>query len=255
MTEPVEAIEFGKMFESMGAEFEHMLDKKHPDLVGQAKLYVKEVRKGSLVADLIPLIQSAIGAMHDVKVVSDFADVLKKQISPFLEGRPSGAKSKNELSLIENILAPIAHEPNGTARIESVKYEKGVFKKSLEFKFTSNEARSGIAQVQRELLLLEQTASVKLSRVTMSFVRSAVTTSAVGKRSGELAVIEAISKKPLPVIYASELAEQKIKYEIKESEDNVFKKAFVVDVDVETRDGREIAYRITNVNQVFDLPE
>jgi hypothetical protein len=77
----------------------------------------------------------------------------------------------------------------------------------------------------------------------------------VGKRSGEPVQIEDISEKELPLIYASDLAEQRIKHEILEVEDNVFKKGFVVDVNVETRGGRPVAYRATNLHQVIDLPD
>ena len=67
--------------------------------------------------------------------------------------------------------------------------------------------------------------------------------------------IEKISEKEFPLIYASSLAEQKIKHEIRDADENVFKKGFVVDVNVELRAGRPVAYRVTNLHQVIDLPE
>lgn len=68
-------------------------------------------------------------------------------------------------------------------------------------------------------------------------------------------IIESISETDLPLIYASDLAEQRIKHEIRVADENVFKKGFVVDVNVETRNGNPIAYRVTNVHQVIDLPD
>jgi predicted nucleic acid-binding Zn ribbon protein len=59
----------------------------------------------------------------------------------------------------------------------------------------------------------------------------------------------------LPLIYASDLAEQRIKHEISEADDNVFRKGFIVDVNVETRGGRPVAYRIANLHQVIELPD
>jgi hypothetical protein len=35
----------------------------------------------------------------------------------------------------------------------------------------------------------------------------------------------------------------------------LFRKGFVVDVNVSTIEGRPVAYRVTNVHQVIDLPE
>ena len=63
------------------------------------------------------------------------------------------------------------------------------------------------------------------------------------------------SLRSLPLIYASELAEQQIKHEIAEAEENVFKKGFVVDVNVEMRAAKPIAYKVTHLHQVFDLPD
>jgi hypothetical protein len=59
----------------------------------------------------------------------------------------------------------------------------------------------------------------------------------------------------LPLVYASDLAEQRIKHEIAEAENNVFKKGFIVDVNVQTKGGRPVAYRVTNLHQVIDLPD
>jgi hypothetical protein len=77
----------------------------------------------------------------------------------------------------------------------------------------------------------------------------------VGKRSGERVVIDEISEKPLSLIYGSELAEQRIKHEIREADENVYKKGFVVDVNVRSVGGKPVAYAVTNIHQVIDLPE
>ena len=41
----------------------------------------------------------------------------------------------------------------------------------------------------------------------------------------------------------------------RKASENIFKKGFVVDVDIETRQGRPVAYRVKNVHQVIDLPD
>jgi hypothetical protein len=91
--------------------------------------------------------------------------------------------------------------------------------------------------------------------VMMVFTRSDVTSVPVGKSTGERVRIEAVSDRRLPLIYASDLAEQQIKAEITDAFDNVYRKGFIVDVNVESRQGRPIAYRVTNLHQVIDLPD
>ena len=79
---------------------------------------------------------------------------------------------------------------------------------------------------------LEAPSDADHKRVLMVFTRTDVGDAAIGKRSGERVVIEELSAKPLALMYASELAEQRLKHEIREAEDNVYKKGFVVDVNV-----------------------
>lgn len=56
-------------------------------------------------------------------------------------------------------------------------------------------------------------------------------------------------------MYASDLAEQRVKHEIREADDNIYKKGFSVDVSVLYRNARPIVYRILNVHEVVDLPD
>ena len=56
-------------------------------------------------------------------------------------------------------------------------------------------------------------------------------------------------------MYASSLAEEQIKYEIRERDENVYKKGFVVDVQVEWVGDRPSVYAITNLHSVIDIAE
>ena len=62
--------------------------------------------------------------------------------------------------------------------------------------------------------------------------------------NGERVKTEQVYDRDFPLIYASDLAEQRIKHEIREADDNLFKKGFIVDVNVETMGGRSVAYRV-----------
>ena len=89
----------------------------------------------------------------------------------------------------------------------------------------------------------------------MVFTRTNVTHAKTGKKSGELVEIEAVHARPLPIVYASKLAEERIRHEVAEADENVYKKAFDVDVNVELRGGKPIAYRLVAVHDVIDIPE
>src|SRR3546814_2626069 len=93
------------------------------------------------------------------------------------------------------------------------------------------------------------------SRVLMTFERSRKSDSDINKPTGELVVIEAADSKPKALIYASEMVEQRVKTEIREADDNIYKKGFIVDANVQSRQGRIVGYAVTAVHQVIDLPE
>ncbi|WP_206742014.1 hypothetical protein [Erythrobacter longus] len=102
---------------------------------------------------------------------------------------------------------------------------------------------------------MNQTEDADHKRVLMVFTRTNVSHAQTGKRSGELVEIETLNSRPLPIVYASRLAEERIRHEIADGDDNVYKKAFDVDVNVEMRAGKPIAYRLVAVHDVIDLPD
>ena len=64
-----------------------------------------------------------------------------------------------------------------------------------------------------------------------------------------------ISDKQLPIMYSSELAENRIKHELRNSQ-FPFKIGFIVDVFVETNaTGNPIAYAVTNYHGHIDLSD
>jgi hypothetical protein len=77
----------------------------------------------------------------------------------------------------------------------------------------------------------------------------------VGKPSGKMVKIDEISDRPLALVYGSELAEERIKHEICDADENVYKKRFVVDANVKSMGGRPVAYAVTNLHQVVELPD
>lgn len=139
--------------------------------------------------------------------------------------------------------------------IEAAAFEDGKRKVRAVFKFQSKEAQRAVEKIESHRLLLEKQSGADQPRVLMVFHQANVRTTPVGRRTGERVRIEEISRKDLPLIYASQIAEERIKSEIREADDNLFRKGFVVDVNVAAIDGRPVAYRVTNVHQVIDLPE
>ncbi len=253
--EPIEVGDFVAAFASLSSQYERYMRANHPDLVAEAELFVSEVRKGSVIAELIPFWPALIAHMDQALILENFIRLYGSRLSTYLKGKTEPDISKSELKDFMGEIAAIARDPNASAELEAVQYKDGKKKITASLKFRTPEARLAMQTIERQKREIEKSTHADHSRVLMVFEQSNVKDSAVGKRTGEWVKIEDVSDRPLPLIYASEMAEDRIKHEIREADDNVYKKGFVVDVNLETKGGRPVAYRVTDIHQVIDLPD
>ncbi len=259
---PIEIGDFVSVFTSLASQYESFMRSRHPDLeaAAGAEVFVTEVRPGSIQADLLPwitnLLVPALSTVDQIMIVEQFVQIYGARIAAYF--RPGGrieSASKGDLADFLGATTAIANDPDGSARLEASYFEDGTRKIKAAFKFSTSEARQAVDHIANHRKLLDAKSAADHVRVLMVFSQSNVKNAALGKKSGERVIIEAISGKERPVIYASELAEQRIKHEIRDAPDNVYKKGFVVDVNVELSQGRPVAYRVTNLHDVIDLPD
>lgn len=247
---PIEIDNFISEFVGLKNQYEKFLRQTHPDLALDTKFFVKEVHSGSIEVILVSLL--ATGYAHMVSAaehyaVEAFVKSLKDKITRYINGKRVEDASKSDLADFNKTVAAIANDPDGKARIQAAYFEDGERKIREAFVFDTSEARVAEREIAQHRLELEKKSADTHDRVLMRFVRSSIQAAKTGKRTGELVIIDAISDRPLPIVYASELAEQRIKHEIKEADENVFKKAFEVGVSVELVNGKPAAYRVMEV--------
>lgn len=258
--QPVELGDFIGAFTAVANEYDRFVRQTHPEFAPNATLFVREVRTGSYIAELIPWAYLgwtyATQSMGQVMVVDQFVRKYGARLTSYFQpgGRAEDA-SKSELKDFFDQVTAIANNPNSKAEIAAIEIKDGKRRVRAAIKFDTSQARTAQQQIEAHRREIERTSDVDHSRVLMVFTQTNVKTPGVGKRSGELVKIESISNRSLALIYASELAEARIKHEITEAEENVYKKGFVVDVNVELRNGKPVAYRVTHVHQVIDLPD
>jgi hypothetical protein len=258
--EAVELGDFVGTFTALASEFERYVQAQDPKAAGQATLFVREVRQGSIIADLVPwvsMLSGVVEAMDKVMVVEDFVRRYGERIGIFRRPAPlvPPETRSGELRDFAEQVAAIANNPGSSLEIAAIEIEDGDHKVKSAFRFKTSEAREVTDRLEAYRQQIEQRTDEPIQRVLMHFTRTDVGTPAVGQNTGERVKIEALSDRSLPLVYASELAEQRIKHEITEAEDNVYKKGFMVDVVVETRNGRPAAYKVVTVHQVIDLGE
>ena len=260
---PIELGAFISAFTSVASQYDKFIRDRHPEVAPEAQIFVKEVKRGSIVADLIPFLghdflgglASIIDPLEQMMIVDEFVRYYGARIKTYIAGKNDDDASRSDLKDLMGAVAAIANDPDGSATIEAVYFEDRKKKTKAVVKFKTREAKRAATQIEQHQATLERRDNADYQRVLMVFKQANVRGTPVGKRTGEWVEIEDISDKQMPLIYASELAESRIKHEIAEADENVFRKGFIVDVNVQTKGGRPVAYRVTNLHQVIDLPD
>lgn len=251
-TKPIELIDFTASLYAVGDQFRSFVARRAPEHVDDdVRLYVKEVRTGSIVAELIshasqyawiapatPMILSYAQELGDwfefFKGIKDAAD-----IKDMLLGT-----SKKDLQQISNIIEPVAKD-NGS-QLNFIANQGGTLNVNLHL--SSQEAAAGQQHLRR---LIEARpipeSGVKYDEV---FYWYQVRDDQVGK-PGDQGVIERYSVKPVKVRFASD----EVKSAMMDMAANPFRQLFVVDVDVTFVGGKPVLYRVLQMKDVMDKPE
>jgi hypothetical protein len=259
--EPVELRDFVGAFTSLANEFDRFVEAEHPGVRSDPRMYVREVRSGCIEADMVTGLASlaALGmsGVDQLMVLEDFVRRWGSRFTAIVTNRiaPGELETRSELKDWADAAKSIASDPVAAHRLEVATFEDGKREIRASFRFTASDARTALQNIEDRRELLEKPESDTRTRVLMVFTRSDVNDANVGKKSGELVRIEEISEKSLALMYGSEVTEAKIKHEIREADENVYKKGFVVDVSVKLRNGKPAAYSVMNLHSVLDLPD
>lgn len=256
LEQPVELLELVAFFAAIGGQFDRYIKERHPSLDGHARLYVTEISKGSIRAVIVPMIKSLISTMDGALIVDGFVNRLNEILKKFISGRKKEDASRGELKDFLGSVLAVAHDTDGKAIISSAEYHETKTTKRVTLEFNTQEAQQARDQIEKQRIEIELPSYEPRERVLMRFYQSNLGDPAVGrKNTGERVIIEDITQKPLQIIYETERAKERIKYETSEDEKNLYRKGFIVDVYVQRSQGKPVAYRITDVHEVFDIPD
>ena len=258
-SQPIKLSDFVHAFTSLAEEYRETVKDNDNFSIDEAEIYVKEIRSGSIIADLIPVALSVVPLIateiDKVFLAVEVVERWRSKLTSLFQGIVPDNASRSDLKRWLNAVEGIARDPQASSTIEATVFEDGKREVRASFTFRTSEAKKIESVIEGEFLRLDAKKQADHERVLMIFTRSDVGNAPVGKRSGERVVIAEISDKPLAITYGSELAEERIKHEIREGDDNIFKKGFNVDVKVQMSGTRPVAYSIMNVHDVIDLPE
>lgn len=244
---PVELLDLTEAFLSVADEYKRTAERL-PDIRSpkEFKLYVKEIKTGSIETALVEYSPLVLPFMSNTVVVVEFSRYLKHCYDYFvgkIKSKPEHLEKK-DYENISKIINPVAKD-NGSQIIFNTIIQGNV---QQTFNLASLEANAAQNAIARELQLLREPEHKLHEQVVMYWYQARDEASTF---IGDKAIIESISQRPLKVIFASD----DMKAGILHDSANPFRQLYVVDVTVETVQGEPVAYKIIHVHDRFEKPQ
>lgn len=244
--EPVELLDFANSMLGAGNQYAHYLERNGlASAVPDAKLYIKEIRQGSIIATLGALAPDVIPLIAQYNVVHDFAGHLRAVAQLLLGNDRSEAKRLDSVTLrnVSKFVEPVAKDAAAQLNVGTIE-NHGVIN---VFSLNSTEANA-IQNRAKLLLKMQDEHKVQAGEhreVAMYWVRA---TNSEKDAPADRATIESIYPKPVKVRFAS----AELRRLMLQDEPHPFRKAFIVNVKVETVDEKPILYYVTELLEVLD---
>ncbi|MAB97233.1 MAG: hypothetical protein CMK71_04075 [Pseudomonadaceae bacterium] len=222
------------------------------DYQASTELYIKEVRAGSIIVELVALSMPIVPLVWQGGSLSEWATYAKETIEWLLGKIDKAPKdvSKQDLKQWNNILEPVAKD-NGSQLNFTVSDGGTVIN---QFFINSQEANAAQNSIQRQLARLDEPDDhIQKNRVMYWYQTKFDSDS----HTGDKAIIEDISKKPLKVIFENNAVKEAMLGGDERFSKPWHKLAYVVDVEVQTINGVPKVYTILRYHQAhtFDPSE
>jgi hypothetical protein len=246
---PIELLDLTKSLVSLASQFDSYVEKNADSKENrEAKLYVKEIKSGSVVLELIELATiGMIPFLENMNTIIGFAKHCKSAIDYFLKNDGK----KPDLTPVDykefcTILNPVAKDIGSQFNMSTT------INGNIELHFNLNSTESNALQNMfkkeiDQLKLPEQTDEVQSSVLLTWFQARNDTKSSIGNKG----VIEELSKKPLNITFEND----EIKERMIHGDLNPFNTAYVVDVKIQTVQEKPAAYKIVKLHESFDIDD
>lgn len=238
---PVELLDLSDSFQSLGRQYVRYLGKHNVKVSDEAKLYVNHIRTGSIIAELQDLVPFAVlfADAENFNNVIEFAKNIKA-VYDYYTGKgdiPREELSEPDLKNYSNILKPIVRDNGAQMNFT------GSFNNSAVVILNLNTLEANAAQnaINRELESKKESISGFHDKVVFYWhtLRNNQNSSTVEK-----GIIEAITNDAIKVVM-----EDATKNEMAFMQGrNPMLIGFIVDVQVQTIQGRPVLYKILRIH-------
>lgn len=243
-TQPVELTDLTEAFLSFAEQYKRFIV-RHPEqtLTENTKLYIKEIKTGSIIVDLIAFAPCVLPFVTNFNTVAAFTKYLKDSYGFFLRknARPEPYE-KLDLKQLSKIIEIVAKDSGSTINIHNTIAVHG---DSNQINLNSLEANAAQNTIQQALTQLDLPKTNSYQKVLLYFYQAR---DDLGSQIGNRGIIETISKTPKKIIFLDD----EIKTAILHTPKNPFHMAYVVDVDVQTIEDNPVMYTITTFHECFE---
>jgi hypothetical protein len=240
---PVELLDFTNSLMALGAQFQRDVAARADGFEG--KLYVKELRQGSLVADLVVLAPFALGAMAATNAGFDFVANLRGLFAWLsAQGPKPDEVDPKAVAAASAIVEPVAKD-NGSKITINVQGD-------VNAPITVNALQANAVQngAKRYLDSIKAPECERYEKVILYWA-TVQNQNGVTVAAGEKARVDKISDRAVKVVFDS----RELRDEMIHSATNPLHEAFVVDLEVQTVRDKIATYKVLQMHERFRLDD
>lgn len=269
--QPIELIDMTLAMQALAYEYQSYLTAqagaKQSDPSG-VKLYITKIESNCILAELagaIPFMGHLAAVMNYTVLFSDFVKSVKSQFDYFIKmGRagevgtdaiPYTKRQVDRVSALAELAAKNVDGRLGLGVIDYKESEEGA--PLLKISFTSEEASLASKGAMLAKASMEVRENADYKKVLMYFYQANVDDPKASGRTGDKAIITAISSKALKVYIIPETEQQRVRYILDDHNHNPLRTGFIVDVSVSTDPrGNPVAYRVLKIHDaIYSEPD
>jgi len=245
-TRPVELVDLTESLLSLAEEYKRFVY-RHSDLYvsTDVKLYIKEIRTGSIITDLVSSVVPLVAPLYDNREsIVEFGKWLKQTYDHY-KGKVAGGKPELDKTSYKNLsafLQPVAKDGGSQVNISNTVNGEQV----VNININALEANAMQNLLRRDLASLQEPASHLHEKVVLYWHQAK---NDPQSSAGDRGIIESISPNPVKVVFAPDSMKTNLLYK----EENPFKSAYIVDVWVETVEGKPALYKVVGYHDRIEL--
>jgi len=243
---PLELMDLAQSMICIGAQYKEVCINHEKIIPDDMRLYVKEVRSGSTIMELVPWVAGAFPVVIEhadsVLKFSEYLARLYKWYSGTGNEKPQNVTRSMLIDAVK-IIEPIAKDNASQLNIGTIQYNGDTH---YHLHLSSLEAKAAQNGIYREIQDIDIPTVGVHKKVVMYWAQAR---NDAKSQSGDKARIESISNLAVKAIFSNDETKIRMLYE----EAHPFEKGYIVDVACETVNGRPVLYKIINFYDTVEL--